>query len=267
MKRLAFTLTEVLVVIVTIALLMAILLPSLQSSRRQAEAAVCGSNISQLLKGFISYEMENQILPPGFDRQPLQGPPPGGYAGSSAFNRRGWWWFNFIEDFYRKSDGNKTVVCCPSKRLSNPSLKNNILCGNYGVNRSICKSSDDIQSQREEFVGTPLCSSSISRPGETLLIVDSGYAIISWWHAADEPPVVLGNAIIEDAAYIPGLWINKDRNLWPGLEKDAINGRHPNKTVNVGFVDGHVSRTKADDLFVEKTDDGYKNKSPLWVPK
>jgi prepilin-type N-terminal cleavage/methylation domain-containing protein/prepilin-type processing-associated H-X9-DG protein len=267
MKRLAFTLTELLVVIAIIALLMAILLPSLRRSRQQAETILCNSNIKQLLCGLFSYETENQTLPYGFDKQPLQGPPLGGYAGSSAYDRRGWWWFNFIEGFYKKSDSKTTVVNCPSKRLSNPSLKNNILCGNYGVNRSICKSSDDIQSYREEFVGMPLRSSNIPRSSETLLIVDSGYSLISWWHAADKPPVVLGNVIIEDTAYIPGLSINKDRNLWPGQERDAINGRHPNKTVNIGFVDGHTSRMKANDLFVEKIGDGYRNKSPLWVPK
>jgi prepilin-type processing-associated H-X9-DG protein len=268
MKRLAFMLVELLVVIATIALLMAILLPSLRRSRQQAEAAVCGSNIKQLLCGLFSYETENQTLPYGFcvehdsNGNPIE--PPGGYPGGSAYDRRGWWWFNFIEGFYRKSDSKTTVVNCPSKRLSNPSLKNNILCGNYGVNLSICKSS---QGKSAEFKGTSLRSSSITRSNETLLLVDSGYSLISWWHAADEPPVVLGNAIIEDAAYIPGLWINKKRDLWPGQERDAINGRHPNKTVNVGFVDGHLSRTKADDLFVEKTSNDYRNKSPLWVPK
>jgi hypothetical protein len=35
----------------------------------------------------------------------------------------------------------------------------------------------------------------------------------------------------------------------------------------VGFADGHISRIKVDDLFVEKTADDYKNKIPLWVPK
>jgi prepilin-type processing-associated H-X9-DG protein len=90
--------------------------------------------------------------------------------------------------------------------------------------------------------------------------------MINWWHATDAPPVFL-DSTIEDTAYIPGLWINKDRVLWSGQEHDAINGRHPNKTVNVGYVDGHISRTKADDLFVEKTDDSYKNRSPLWAPK
>jgi prepilin-type processing-associated H-X9-DG protein len=263
MRRSSFTLTELLVVIVTIALLMAILLPSLRSSRQQAEAVLCSSNIKQLLGGLFSYETENQTLPYGFDNTPMN-PPPGGYPGGSAYDRRGWWWFNQMDGYFNNANRTRTVVRCPSKQLNNPSLKNNILCGNYGVNQFICKSS---QGKSTEFKGTPLRSSSITRSSETLLIVDSGYAIISWWHAADEPPVVLGNTVIEDTSYIPGLSINKDRNLWPGQEKDAIYGRHPNKTVNIGFADGHLSRTKADDLFVEKTSDDYRNKSPLWVPK
>jgi len=172
-----------------------------------------------------------------------------------------------MEDYFNNANRARTVVCCPSKRLRDVKFKNNILCGNYGVNRSICKGFDDRQSKREEFVGVPLRSSNVSRPGETLLLVDSGYSIISWWYAADEPPVVLSKAVIEDTAYIPGLWINKDRDLWPGQKQDAIDGRHPNKTVNVGFADGHVSRIKADDLFVEKMGGDYKNKKPLWVPK
>ncbi|MGA1979869.1 MAG: hypothetical protein ABSG99_04805 [Sedimentisphaerales bacterium] len=268
MKRFAFTLVELLVVIATIALLMAIFLPSLRSSRQQAEAAVCSSNIKQLLCGLLSYETENQTLPYGFcvelDVNNNSIEPPGGYPGNITCDRTGWWWFNFIEGFYKKSDSKTTVVNCPSKRLTKPELKNDVLCGNYGVNQSICKSS---QGKSTEFKGTPLRSSSITRSSETLLIVDSGYILISWWHAADEPPVVLGNTIIEDTSYIPGLLINKDRNLWAGQEKDAIDGRHPNKTVNVGFADGHASRTKANDLFVEKTGDGYKNRSPLWAPK
>jgi prepilin-type processing-associated H-X9-DG protein len=66
---------------------------------------------------------------------------------------------------------------------------------------------------------------------------------------------------------VPGLKINKDKHLMPGQEQDAIDGRHPNKTVNVGFADGHVARKKADDLFVEKTADAYTNRSPLWIPE
>jgi prepilin-type processing-associated H-X9-DG protein len=266
MKRSSFTLTELLVVISTIALLVAIFIPVLRSSRQQAKAVLCSSNIKQLTLGLFMYENQNQTLPFSFDDTPIV-PPPGGYPGYGQYDRKGWWWFNFIKDFYKKSDRKEPVVQCPSKWLINPTLKNDILCCNYGVNRSICKSFDDRQRRREEFIGKPLRTTDIPKPGKTLLIVDSGYAIIGWWHAADEPPVILGNNIIEDAAYIPGLKINKNRNLWSGQEQDAIYGRHPNKTVNVGFADGHISRIKADDLFVEKTNDGYKNKSPLWVPK
>lgn len=211
------------------------------------------------------YETENETFPYGFYNTFT--PPPGGYPGGSAYDRIGWWWFNFVEGFYKKhADGKKTMFCCPSKRLSNPRLKNNILSGNYGVNRSICKSSDDIQQHREEFVGKPLRSGDIPHPGQSLLIVDSGYSIISWWHVTDVPPVSLGSTI-EDTAYVPGLVINKDKKLWPGQEQDAIDGRHPNKTVNAGFADGHACPTKANDLLVEKIDDTYKNKSPLWQPK
>ncbi len=245
MKRLCFTLIELLVVIATLTLLIAILLPSLQNSRHQAKAVLCGSNIKQLVFGLTMYETENGTFPYAFDKPPL-GPPLGGYPGNPVFDRQGWWWFNYITDNSQKDSNKDSDIWCPSRQINNSRLKNNVLCGNYGVNRSICKSFDDIQGRRKEFVGTPLSSSDIPHPGQTLLIVDSGYSLISWWHVTDVPPIPLGSTI-EDAAYVPGLEINKDKNLWPGQEWDALNGRHPNKTVNVGFADGHVNRKKADD--------------------
>jgi len=272
MKRPCFTLVELLAVIAVIALLVALSIPVLRSSRQRANALLCASNIKQLTVGLFMYETENQTFPYGFYdtfKDALNGTfdlPPGGYAGGPSYDRMGWWWFHFIEDFCKKSDGKKTVVCCPSRQLSNPKLENNVLCGNYGVNRAVCKSSDGSQRDREDFVGTPLRGSDIPHPGQTLLIVDSGYSIISWWHVTDVPPVSLGTSI-EDAAYVPGLAINKDKNLWPGQEPDAINGRHPRKTVNVGYADGHANPTQAANLLIEKTDDGYQNRVPLWLPK
>ena len=264
MKRPCFTLVELLVVIAVIALLIAILLPALRSSRQRAKAVLCGSNIKQLIDGLFMYETENESFPYGFNN--IFTPPPSGYLGNILFDRPGWWWLNYISDCLEGNIGKKTTFWCPSRRIRNPKL-DHVLHGNYGVNRSICKSSDDIQRNREEFIGTPLCSSDIPHPGQTLLIVDSGYSLISWWHVTDVPPVSLGSSTIEDTAYIPGLKINRDKNLWPGQEQDAIDGRHPNKTVNVGFADWHASRTKADDLLVEKIDDTYRNRSPLWKPK
>jgi prepilin-type N-terminal cleavage/methylation domain-containing protein/prepilin-type processing-associated H-X9-DG protein len=264
MKRRGFTLVELLVVIAMVALLLAILIPVLHSVRERARALVCSSNIRALTLGMTLYEHKNEAFPYGLSYNST--PPPGDYAGDPTQDGMGWWWLNFLEGYVKKSKGQKSVFNCPSKRLNNPGFKDSILCGNYGVNLSICKNSDD-SPIKKEFIGTPLSDEDIPDPGQTLLIVDSGYSIISWWHATDVPPVTLNENMIENTAYVPGLKINEDRKLKPGQENDANNGRHPNKTVNVGFVDGHVARKKADDLFVEKTAETYKNKIPLWSPK
>ncbi len=263
MKGAGFTLIELLMVIAILALIIALLIPSLQNSRQHTKAVLCGSNIRQLVSGLFMYETDHQTFPYGYHFRPT--PPPGGYPGYLQYDRIGWWWFNYITDYSRSDYDKDSIIWCPSRKVKNTKLKNNVLCGNYGVNQSICKSSSG-RNSHAEFVGTPLRSSDIRRPGETLLVVDSGYSMINWWHVTDVPPIAFGSTI-EDCAYVPGLEINKDKKLWPGQEQDAINGRHPNKTVNVGFADGHVSRTKADKLLVEKTGDTYKNRSPLWLPE
>ncbi|MBN2133107.1 MAG: type II secretion system protein [Sedimentisphaerales bacterium] len=59
MRRRAFTLIELLVVIAVIALLMAILMPSLRKARNQARGVVCKSNLSQWGKMFYLYTHDN----------------------------------------------------------------------------------------------------------------------------------------------------------------------------------------------------------------
>ena len=63
MRRPCFTLIEMVTVIATIALLMAVLLPVIRNSPEQAKAIICSSNIKQLLLGLLNDETENQTLP------------------------------------------------------------------------------------------------------------------------------------------------------------------------------------------------------------
>ena len=128
------------------------------------------------------YVNDNGKFPYGFDDAPEK-PPAGGYAGHIQYDRMGWWWFNYLEDIYKKNMGGKAVLQCPSKQIKHPKLKNDILCGNYGVNLSICRMS--MGNADQNVIGKPRWFSEVLRPAQTLLIVDSGYAIISWRHAAD----------------------------------------------------------------------------------
>ena len=265
MRRSGFTLIELLVVIGIISVVIAVLMPYLHRFRLQAKTAVCMSNVRQLNLALSTYINDNGRFPYGFDNTPNQ-PPAGGYAGHIQYDRTGWWWFDYLEGLYNKSMGRKTVLQCPSNQLKDTKLEGDILCGNYGVNLSICKMFWGLTNQKE-FVGEPRASTEIPHSSQTLLLVDSGYAIINWWHAIDIPPVTLSATMIEDTAYIPSLSINRGRQLWSEQKIDAYYGRHPRMTVNVGFGDGHVARTKAEDLLVKKiADNHYENRSPLWTP-
>ncbi|MFA5422632.1 MAG: type II secretion system protein [Phycisphaerae bacterium] len=268
MNRQGFTLTESVLVCAIISLLTAIVFPVLNTSRQKAQNILCESNIRQLNLAILMYANSNrESLPYGFVDSNTE--PPGGFPGNLIYNKKGWWWFNYTGRFHSKAWKKKNILECPAKKLRDGSLKSNILCGNYGVNQSICKSffAGGSDSNKEEFTNRPLTLIKVSRPGETLLIADSGYALINWWHATLTPPYPLNPMFIEDTSFVPGMEINSQKAVWPGQEDDALQGRHLNKTVNVGFVDGHIENVKADKLLVEKIGEQYKNLWPLWSPR
>ncbi|UCE49019.1 MAG: DUF1559 domain-containing protein [Phycisphaerales bacterium] len=263
MKRTGLTLIELLVVIAAIALLVFLSVTATHTARQQARAVQCASNIRQLGLALSLYETDYGTFPYGYRMAFI--PPPGGHVGDHKCDDPGYWWFNYIEQ-YKKTDGKRSVACCPSKRLDRNFSSENVLRANYAVNQSVCKSYRTSRLSDREFFGTPLGLNNIPSPSRTLLLADGGYAIINWHHVADVPPVELGTSI-EDASYIPGLEINKGKTIWKDHVRDAILGRHAGRTVNAGFIDGSAGRVKAEELAVIKSDDGYRNRRRLWTPK
>lgn len=262
MRGRGFTLVELLVVIAIIAVLIGILIPISHTAKEQTRAVVCGSNLNQLSFAMTTYAQDNETFPYGFDNSEFGIViPPGGYPGDTSRDLLGWWWFHSLSDIGGQNYGKGTIFSCPSRNVSIPYS----LCGNYGVNRAVCK--DALWFGDSEFEGVPLALHQIRRPAETLLITDSGYRLISWKGATNASVQPFENTRREGSFYVPGLRINQNRVICPGQEGDAIYGRHLNKSINVGFVDGHVSRLKADDLLAEEIEGEYSNRSPLWLPK
>ena len=265
MKTRGFTLLELLLVIGIIGLLTALLAPALRAAKEQARAAQCRSNIRHIGVGFSLYQTDNQSFPYAFvPPSLLSAPPPGGYVGDPAFDRMGWWWFHFLADYRNEISSSPSIFCCPSRKVADPETNKNLLCANYGVNLSVVKYAAG-KDEYHDFIGTPLDRSKLPYPEETMMILDAGYATICWWQAADRPPLPLGRSH-EELSYVPGLGINTERSVWYSLKDDAVHGRHGDKTVQIGFADGHVTPQQAETLLVQERNGEYRNRASLWQP-
>ena len=141
------------------------------------------------------------------------------------------------------------------------------MCGNYGVNRSICKDYLGFTPPDDEFIGTPLSINQIKQTSETILIMDSGYALISWRAAVENHERVYESIGREDHFYVPGLSINKKRNFSSQCIDDANTGRHSNKRINIAYVDLHVENKRSDDVLVKEQDGNFSNLKPTWKPR
>jgi prepilin-type N-terminal cleavage/methylation domain-containing protein/prepilin-type processing-associated H-X9-DG protein len=274
MKPRGFTLVELLVVIAMIALLAGLSMSGFRSSREQARKVACTGRIRQLLLGTLNYETENGTFSYGFRSALGSLGSVERYAGSpGSVDLPGWWWFDYSEKVDHATGQREELLICPSKRQDHLTLARDLLCGNYGANLSVFQVDGYTQPYKDGFGGRPLSLARIPQPAQTLLLVDSGYSLISWWHATVDPPVELPPAVmmagmILNGAYVPGMGINKDesKTQLSGQTRDALGGRHPNKTVNVGFADGSIASKKADDLFVAQSGEDHWDSGPLWQP-
>jgi prepilin-type N-terminal cleavage/methylation domain-containing protein/prepilin-type processing-associated H-X9-DG protein len=264
MRTKAFTLIELLVVIFILGLLLGILVPVLSKSRQKAKSLNCALNLKRLAAVMSVYEQNNGTFPQGFDSHGNERPPDD-YVGVPTYDLMGWWWFDLIGGIFEEESFKRNeLLRCPSRNIQDPGIKENILCGNYGVNRSICMDFLGFAPMNDEYIGKPLSINQIKQTSEAMLIMDSGYTLVSWQAAVENYNPVYENIGREGHFYVPGLSINRQRDFSNQCLGDANFGRHLNKLINVAFVDLHVENKKADDLLVQEKDGEYANLKPMW---
>jgi prepilin-type N-terminal cleavage/methylation domain-containing protein len=209
MKRLAFTLIELLIVIAIISLLISIILPALSRSRQIGRATLCMSNLHSLCESLQMYADTNE------GRLPTGGLAHGGTADESMA------WINTA----KRDLGDERIVHCPSdnspywlKPLEGTTQKRRMsYANNFYMTGAI--------EGREEYA----VATRIPRPAAT----------VYWVELVEQ-----GDFAASDHVH-PENWF---ANPLPLAKQEVQIDRHLNRA-NYGFVEGHVEPQKFEDTY------------------
>lgn len=217
-RRSAFTLIELLVVIAIIAILAALLLPTLTKSKGKAEGTTCSSNIRQLAVAWVLYAEENtdHLV--------------NNHGVAETFARRQTW-ANNVEDWVNGDDNTNIVYLTDSK------------IGPYaGKQSKIFKCPSDREpALNGQRIRSMSMNALVGDPGWT---VTNGFnPTYQQFYKSVEVPAPSGIFVFLDEhcdTINDGFFVNRlDNYKWGNLP-----GSYHNGGVNLSFVDGHTESHK-----------------------
>ncbi|MFH1371263.1 MAG: type II secretion system protein [Planctomycetota bacterium] len=243
-----FSLTELLVVISTVSLLMAVLMPALITARSQARAVVCRSNLRQLVLSNIEYANDNDgyYVPAAEDLWLMIGPLQAGYhrwhGKRSGANEP----FEPSKGPLADYLGDGSVKECPGRVDFTGDQTGDINfergCGGYGYNmtylgnRLWCSGITTFAAMIDAYAKTTN-EVEVRRPAVTLMFCDTafykehqGNRYLVEYSFAEPPFYLFGGSVYEGWYSMP-----------------SIHFRHRG-WANVGWADGHIEPKRMADM-------------------
>ncbi|MCG3126518.1 MAG: hypothetical protein CHACPFDD_01354 [Phycisphaerae bacterium] len=229
MSRRAFTLLELLVAVAVIAVLAAVLLPSLSAAREQAKRVICATRLAQLARGFHMYagEFRGRVMPLWYAEAGTAG------GGAPVF----WWGTNdaagvdhtrgFLWPYLASELRHDGLYECPRQPWGTyvPQGSALSLTSTYGYNGYYLSPAN-----------TPGWSSLIGhRPWQNVDVMKLPQRVFSFADTALDT----GGDLSTNAALLDPPMLFQTRGRWRINGSPTTSFRHGGKAL-VGFVDGHV---------------------------